>query len=228
MSDCRCLAEFPERAFKSARDADDFMSRVRLSPVFRFVATDEGSVTRERYRCRTCGRDFACTIPADPPYTWAPLVPVHARPADPAPVAAAVGFMEVGNLRREVVGAVTALYEDAASGDVPAVLRTLFAWRPGLKTWAANANLLDVEIELGPRLPRGSSAFEPFADTWSPEHVNPAWKSMRAGNNWRSIHIRGVRTRTPGSAAGFAGEHFLVIVDVKRESVMAWMMREVS
>lgn len=236
---CDCFTQFPERAFKSASDADSFMSGVRLSSVFRFSGTDEGEITREKYRCRKCGRDWVCRIPSAPPYTWGPAIPVEeprrgAAPVAPppprstpdagdrVPVASAV-FLEPGGARREKIGPFTVVYEDEAAEDVPKVLRTLTAWRPGLQSWCANAGLADVEIEVGARLDKRSSVFEVFAVTWPREHINPGWRAMRGGKTWRPVHLRGIRERT---AAGFAGEYYLVVVDVRMESVVAWMMAE--
>ncbi|MEK7468975.1 MAG: hypothetical protein AAB074_16495 [Planctomycetota bacterium] len=102
MSVCTCEKDFPPRTFKRASDADDFMGDIRVSPAFRYVGTDGVETQRERYRCRVCGADWACTVPPDPPYTWAPLVarraevqeiqpiavpPPRAKPAEPLPFA---------------------------------------------------------------------------------------------------------------------------------------------
>lgn len=225
--DCACLREFPPRDFKSASQADDFMSKVRLSPVFRFLAVDSGDVTRERYRCRTCARDWLCRIPAEPPYTWGPAVPLkEAKPAaeqERIPLASPA-FLEVGGLKRDSLGWATVVYEIEASDDVSAVVQALLDWRPGLQSWSLNAGLKEIEIQVGAKLLKGSPVFTVFAEFWPRGQVNPAWKAMKAGKNWRPVHLRGIRSRE--GAMGFQGEYYLAVVDLKSEAVMAWMMME--
>ncbi|MCE9584445.1 MAG: hypothetical protein K8T20_18305 [Planctomycetes bacterium] len=86
MSGCSCDRDFPARTFKTASDADDWMSRIRMSSAFRYVATDGVGTQRERYRCRACGADWACTVPPEPPYSWGPLVVRRDPPAETAPI----------------------------------------------------------------------------------------------------------------------------------------------
>lgn len=86
MSACSCDRDFPARTFKSASDADDWMSRIRMSPAFRYSGTDGVATQRERYRCRACGADWACTVPPDPPYSWGPLVVRQQPSEETAPV----------------------------------------------------------------------------------------------------------------------------------------------
>jgi hypothetical protein len=87
VSACSCEKSFPPRSFKTASDADDHMSRIRVSPVFRYVDTDGIETQRERYRCRECGADWACTVPPQPPYTWGPLVARRQAPQEIQPIA---------------------------------------------------------------------------------------------------------------------------------------------
>ncbi len=245
MSACSCDKAFPERSFKTASDADDFMSAVRLSPVFRYVGTDGVETQRERYRCRECGADWACTVPPSPPYSWAPLVarrpeatpvnvpfalPIEPPPSPkPAPAAAPAAaseapFLEVGP-HRVTSEVFTLVYEDEASAAVSDVLAALYEWRPGIWTWKANAGFEDIEIEFGPPMPKGQSAFDLFTQTWKPELVNPAWRGLKGGKNLRPIHMRGIRKRGEG-ASGFLGEYYLIVVDVKGRKVAAWMMAD--
>jgi len=241
--DCACLSRFPARDFKTAREADDFLTRVRMSPVFRYSGSDAGEVTRERFRCRTCGRDWFLRIPQNPPYWWGPLFekkeetapppvvpppPLQATAPPPSanrtPVASPI-FLEVAGVRHERIGEFDVVYEDEAADDVAVVMRALLNWRPGLRTWAANAGLSQVEIELGARIEKNANLFDLFAATWPPDLVNPGWRAMRAGKAWRPVHLRGIRRRDAG-AANFDGEYYLLVVNVKMENVVAWMMSE--
>lgn len=251
MSVCPCESSFPERTFKTASDADDFMSRVRLSPVFRYVGMDGAETQRERYRCRQCGADWACVIPPSPPFTWGPLVarrpepqeiqpiavppplpapaPPPAAPPRPPPPAASPAqgtapFLEVGP-RRVSSDVFTLVYEDEAADEVPHVLAALYEWRPGVWTWKTNAGLEDIEIEIGPPLKKSQSAFDLFGKTWKPELINPAWRGLRGRRELRPVHMRGIRKHGEGSS-GFLGEYYLIVVDTKARKVSAWMMAE--
>lgn len=253
MSECSCEKSFPGRSFKTAKDADDFMSRIRMSPFFRYVGTDGAETQRERYRCRECGADWACTVPPGPPYTWAPLVarkqePQEVQPGSlppPVPFAlpievpsprdkppagkppAAAGeapFLEVGP-HRVTSEVFTLIYEDEASGAVSDVLAALYEWRPGVWTWKANAGFEDIEIEFGPPLTKNQSVFDLFAKSWKPALINPAWRGMKSSKGMRPIHMKGIRKRGEG-ASGFLGEYYLIVVDVKGRKVVAWMMAE--
>ncbi|KAF0244206.1 MAG: hypothetical protein FD180_2716 [Planctomycetota bacterium] len=253
MSECACEKDFPPRTFKTASDADDYMSGIRISAAWRYVETDGVETQRERYRCRVCGADWACTVPPQPPYTWGPLVarrqeprevqpiavpPPFAIPVDlgsgtapspssaekPAAAASEAPFLEVGP-HRVKSEVFTLVYDDEASGAVSEVLAALYEWRAGVWTWKANAGFEDIEIEFGAPLARSQSAFDLFAKTWKPELVNPGWRGLKGGKGLRPIHLRGIRKRGEG-VSGFTGEYYLIVVDEKARKVVAWMMAE--
>jgi len=239
-ADCTCLGAFPPREFKTARAADEFMSRIRVASAFRFLRQQDGPPSREIYRCRACGLQWECVAPDQPPYRWGPAGDAAPpgtppAPAPPIPIArpraaatpAAPVYLEVGGPIRETVAGIGVLYNHEARTEVASVMKSLLDWRPGLSGWAANAGMAEVEVEIGPPLDRKSSVFDLFAQTWDPGIVNPAWRGFRGGKNLRPVHLRGIRKRT-AQGAGFQGEYYLVAIDTRAKQVVAWMMAEAN
>lgn len=221
MNACACERAFPPREFESASEADSWLSKVRLSPVFRFLSLDRGGAPRERFRCAACGREWRCVVPPKPPLVWGP----RAEPAreDQVPAHRHEVADERGLVRASLRWC-TVLFQPADGDDVPAVARSLLDWWPGLRRWSETGGFREIELELGPRLPDGWPVSRQFSGLFHPRDIDPAWKNLKSASTWRRAWLRAIRSRRQGDL--FRGEEALVVLDLKAESVVAWVLRE--
>lgn len=219
--DCACLLAFPAREFETARQADAFLSKVRLSSVLRFVAAETGGAPRERLRCSACGLEWLCRIPPRPPLVWGPRTAPAA--SDQHPARRHEKATDDGLLRASLPWC-DVLFKPDDADEVPPVARSLLDWWPGLRRWRETGGFREIELEVGPRLPNGWPVNRQFEGHWDRRQMDPDWKKMKSTSAWRRVSLRAVRTRREGSL--FRGEEALVLIHLNVETVMAWMIRE--
>lgn len=221
MRGCACSLAFPPREFETAREADSFLSNIRKSPLFRFVEAEDGATPRERFQCVTCRREWLCRIPPRPPLQWGPReapAPADQRPAHRHEKANDEGLVRASLAWCDV------LFKPDHADDVPSVARSLLDWWPGLRRWRETGGFREIEIEVGPRLANGWPVIRQFEGHWDRRRMDPAWRSLKSTSAWRRVSLRAIRSRRVGAL--FRGEEALIVIDLKAESVMAWMMRE--